>query len=45
LAGLAGAGRRRSNARWSLEPRGFVVYWEELDNGIEIAPLLTPQPV
>ena len=31
--------------RWSLEPRGFAVYWEELDNGIEIAPLLTPQPV
>jgi uncharacterized protein DUF2442 len=32
-------------ARRSLEPRGFAVYWEELDNGIEIAPLLTPQPV
>lgn len=27
-------------AHWTLEPRGFAVYWEELDNGIEIAPLL-----
>jgi hypothetical protein len=28
-----------------LEPRGFAVYWEELDNGIEVAPLLTSQPM
>jgi hypothetical protein len=32
-------------ARWSLEPRGFAVYWEDLDNGIEVAYLLSPQPV
>jgi len=32
-------------ARWSLEPRGFAVYWDELDNGFEVAPLLTAQPM
>ena len=32
-------------AHWSLEPRGFAVYWEELDNGIEVSHLLSPQPV
>ena len=32
-------------ARWSLEPRGFAVYWEELDDGIEVAPLLSQYPV
>jgi hypothetical protein len=32
-------------ARWSLEPRGFAVYWEDLDNGIEVAHLLSPQPI
>jgi hypothetical protein len=44
LAWLAQASPEQ-RTRWSLEPRGFAVYWEELDNGIEIAPLLTPQPV
>ena len=23
-------------AKWSLEPGGFAIYWEELDDGIEI---------
>jgi len=32
-------------AHWSREPRGFAVYWEELDNGIEVNHLLSPQPV
>lgn len=32
-------------AHWSLEPRGFAVYWEELDNGVEVSHLLSPQPV
>ncbi|MBI4771192.1 MAG: DUF2442 domain-containing protein [Chloroflexi bacterium] len=27
--------------RWSLEPDGFAVYWEELDDGIEITHLLS----
>ncbi len=44
LAWLA-QGMPEQRARWSLEPRGFAVYWEELDNGIEVAPLLTSQPM
>ena len=28
-------------ARWSIEPGGFAVYWEELDDGIEIGHLLS----
>jgi hypothetical protein len=32
-------------AKWSLEPRGFAIYWEELDNGIEIRHLLRMQPI
>ena len=27
-------------AKWSLEPGGFAVYWEELDDGIEVGRLL-----
>ncbi|MBN2006608.1 MAG: DUF2442 domain-containing protein [Anaerolineae bacterium] len=26
-------------AHWSLEPRGFAIYWEDLDDGIEICHL------
>jgi len=25
---------------WSLEPNGFAIYWEDLDDGIEIRHLL-----
>ncbi len=32
-------------ARWSIEPDGFAVYWEELDDGFEIAHLLAMQPL
>jgi len=32
-------------ARWSLEPGGFAIYWEELDDGIEISRLLAMQPL
>ncbi|MCI0576108.1 MAG: DUF2442 domain-containing protein [Chloroflexi bacterium] len=32
-------------ANWSLEPRGFAIYWEELDDGIEVAHLLSTRPV
>mgnify|MGYP001580346906 FL=1 len=31
--------------RWSIEPGGFAIYWEELDDGIEIRHLLTMQPL
>lgn len=32
-------------AKWSLEPAGFAIYWEELDDGIEISRLLAMQPL
>jgi hypothetical protein len=32
-------------AKWSLEPGGFAIYWDELDDGIEICHLLGMQPV
>jgi len=28
-------------ANWSIEPRGFAIYWEDLDDGIELSHLLT----
>lgn len=28
-------------SRWSIEPRGFAIYWEDLDDGIEVDHLLT----
>ncbi len=30
---------------WSIEPGGFAVYWENLDDGIEISHLLGIQPI
>jgi hypothetical protein len=32
-------------AKWSLEPGGYAMYWDELDDGIEICHLLGMQPV
>ena len=32
-------------ANWSIEPRGFAVYWEDLDDGIELNHLLSLQPI
>ena len=32
-------------AKWSLEPGGFAIYWEELDDGIEVRHLLRMQPI
>lgn len=31
--------------KWSIEPGGFAVYWEELDDGIEVRHLLRMQPI
>ena len=28
-------------ANWSIEPGGFAIYWDDLDDGIEVAHLLT----
>ena len=30
-------------ANWSLEPRGFAIYWDDLDDGVEIGHLLGTQ--
>ncbi len=32
-------------ANWSIEPNGFAIYWEDLDDGIEICHLLGMQPL
>ena len=32
-------------AKWSLEPGGFAVWWDDLDDGIEISHLLQRQPL
>lgn len=32
-------------ANWSLEPNGFAVYWEDLDDGVEICHLLSMQAI
>ncbi len=32
-------------SRWTIEPTGFAVYWEELDDGIEIVHLLDEHPL
>ena len=30
---------------WSLEPGGYAIYWEDLDDGLEVAHLLGLQPL
>lgn len=30
----------KQRADWSLEPGGYAIYWEQLDDGIEICHLL-----
>jgi len=32
-------------AKWTIEPGGFAIYWEELDDGFEIGHLLSLQPL
>lgn len=32
-------------AKWTIEPGGFAIYWEELDDGIEVCHLLEKQPL
>ncbi len=32
-------------SRWSIEPNGFAIYWEDLDDGIEVRHLLEMQPL
>lgn len=42
LAWLAKASPRQ-RSKWSIEPGGFAIYWEELDDGIEVRHLLELQ--
>ncbi len=32
-------------SRWTIEPTGFAVYWDELDDGIELVHLLDEYPL
>ncbi len=32
-------------SKWTIEPGGYAVYWDELDDGIEICHLLEMQPI
>jgi hypothetical protein len=32
-------------AQWSIEPSGFAIQWDELDDGIEVGHLLSMQPL
>ena len=32
-------------SHWSIEPGGFAVYWNDLDDGIEVCRLLGMQPL
>ena len=31
--------------KWSLEPGGYAIYWEELDDGIEVSHILAMEPL
>ena len=35
----------RQRANWSLEPGGYAIYWNDLDDGIEVCHLLDMQPI
>ncbi len=32
-------------AKWKIEPSGFAIYWDELDDGIEVEHLLSMNPL
>ena len=36
---------KEQRSKWTIEPEGFAIYWEELDDGIEIEHLLSLQPL
>ncbi len=35
----------KQRANWSLEPGGYAIYWDDLDDGIEVCHLLNAQPI
>lgn len=44
LAWLANA-TKEQREKWSLEPGGYAIYWEELDDGIEVGHILAMEPL
>ena len=32
-------------SRWSVEPGGFAIYWEDLDGVVEVCRMLGTQPL
>ncbi len=32
-------------ANWSLEPGGYAIYWQDMDDGIEVCHLMAMQPL
>lgn len=32
-------------ANWTLEPGGYAIYWEDLDDGIEVCHILSMEPL
>jgi hypothetical protein len=34
-----------SLANWQIEPRGFAVYWPDLNDGLEVRHLLATEPL
>ena len=44
LCWLAGASCEEREA-WSIEPGGYAIYWEALDDGFEVAHALNLEPV
>ncbi|MEO8426916.1 MAG: DUF2442 domain-containing protein [Verrucomicrobiota bacterium] len=35
----------KQRANWSIEPGGYAIYWEDLDDGIEACHLFDLQPI
>lgn len=35
----------KQRANWAVEPGGYAIYWDDLDDGIEVCHLLDVQPI
>lgn len=35
----------KQRANWSVEPGGYAIYWDDLDDGVEVCHLLDAQPL
>ena len=36
---------KEQRENWSIEPGGYAIYWEDLDDGIEVRDLLDSRPI